>query len=111
MTITALPALDSVLSQMQNVASVAANTTSVLNPALKTAPTSFAQELQHSLSRLAQTQNNATQQANEFIAGTGTASLSDVMIDTQKASLAFQTTVQVRNKLIEAYQTIASMPV
>jgi flagellar hook-basal body complex protein FliE len=29
----------------------------------------------------------------------------------QKASLAFQTAVQVRNRLVSAYQEIASMPI
>jgi flagellar hook-basal body complex protein FliE len=33
------------------------------------------------------------------------------MIDMQKASIAFQATVQVRNRLVAAYQEIASMPV
>jgi flagellar hook-basal body complex protein FliE len=38
-------------------------------------------------------------------------SLNDVMIDLQKASVGFQATVQVRNRLVAAYQEIASMPV
>jgi len=33
------------------------------------------------------------------------------MIDLQKASVSFQGVVQVRNKLVAAYQEIASMPV
>jgi flagellar hook-basal body complex protein FliE len=42
--------------------------------------------------------------------GTGDVQLNDVMIDMQKASIGFQAAVQVRNKLVAAYQTIASMP-
>jgi len=38
-------------------------------------------------------------------------SLSNVMIDLQKAGLAFQATVQVRNRLVEAYKEIANMAV
>ena len=36
-------------------------------------------------------------------------SLSKVMIDSQKATLGFQMTVQVRNKLVAAYKEISSM--
>ncbi|MEO3678943.1 flagellar hook-basal body complex protein FliE [Rheinheimera fenheensis] len=38
-------------------------------------------------------------------------SLAQVMIASQKSSLAFEATVQVRNKLVEAYKDIMSMPV
>lgn len=38
-------------------------------------------------------------------------SLAQVMIAGQKSSLAFEATVQVRNKLVEAYKDIMSMPV
>jgi flagellar hook-basal body complex protein FliE len=38
-------------------------------------------------------------------------SLAEVMIMSQKSSLAFEATVQVRNKLVEAYKEIMSMPV
>jgi flagellar hook-basal body complex protein FliE len=38
-------------------------------------------------------------------------SLAQVMIASQKSSLAFEATVQVRNKIVEAYKDIMSMPV
>ncbi|MES2934461.1 MAG: flagellar hook-basal body complex protein FliE, partial [Pseudomonadota bacterium] len=37
--------------------------------------------------------------------------LSDVMISMQKASISFQATVQVRNKLVSAYQEMMNMQV
>ena len=37
--------------------------------------------------------------------------LSDVMVDIQKASLAFEATLQVRNKVLKAYEDIMNMPV
>ena len=37
--------------------------------------------------------------------------LAEVMIAQQKSKLAFQTTLQVRNKLVSAYQDIMNMPV
>ncbi|RYJ03898.1 MAG: flagellar hook-basal body complex protein FliE, partial [Acetobacteraceae bacterium] len=46
-----------------------------------------------------------------FERGAPDVALSDVMIDMQKAGIAFQTAVQVRNRLVSAYQEIAGMPV
>ena len=37
--------------------------------------------------------------------------LSEVMVDMQKASLAFEATLQVRNKVLKAYEDIMNMPV
>ncbi len=37
--------------------------------------------------------------------------LTDVVIQMQKASLAFETTLQVRNKVMKAYEDILNMPV
>ena len=38
-------------------------------------------------------------------------SLNDVMIEMQKANISFQTGVQVRNRLVTAYQDIMNMTV
>lgn len=38
-------------------------------------------------------------------------SLVDVMVAKEKSGIAFEATVQVRNKLLEAYKTIMNMPV
>ena len=37
--------------------------------------------------------------------------VSDVMIASQKASVAFEATVQVRNKFVEAYQEVMRMSI
>ncbi len=46
-----------------------------------------------------------------FDLGDDSVSLSDVMIASQKASIAFEATVQIRNKCMEAYRTIMQMQV
>lgn len=109
MTTSSLTAIDSVLTQMRQVANAAASS----SPSLGSAPASsgFAQELHASINRLAATQNHADTQANALVSGKSNVSLNDVMLDMQKANLAFQTSVQVRNRLVEAYKTISSMPV
>jgi flagellar hook-basal body complex protein FliE len=45
-----------------------------------------------------------------FEAGAANISLADVMVSTQKASVSFQAMLQVRNKLVEAYQDVMNMP-
>ena len=36
--------------------------------------------------------------------------LNDVMFDLQKANVAFQTGLQVRNRLVAAYQEVMNLP-
>lgn len=73
--------------------------------------TGFAGELQSSLQRINQLQQTATRQSNAFQAGSEAVSLSDVMADSQKASVAFQMGVQVRNRLLSAYKDVMAMQV
>ncbi|WP_070962812.1 flagellar hook-basal body complex protein FliE [Vibrio sonorensis] len=46
-----------------------------------------------------------------FDRGDQDVSLSDVMIARNKSSVAFEATIQVRNKLVEAYKELMNMPV
>lgn len=110
MAIQQYSAIENVLAQMRSVAQ-AAQAQPANNGAPAIEPGGFANELQRSLQRVAQMQNSATAQAKAFQLGDPNISLNDVMIDMQKASVAFQATVQVRNRLVAAYQEIASMPV
>ncbi len=88
---------------------------SVQTPALaKTQPSSkvdFSEALKASLNQVNQAQVSAENLGKNFVLGDDTVSLSDVMIAGQKANIAFQATVQVRNKLVSAYQDIMNMPV
>ena len=45
-----------------------------------------------------------------FETGATNISLADVMVATQKANVSFQAMLQVRNKLVEAYQDVMNMP-
>jgi len=46
-----------------------------------------------------------------FEMGDKSLSLADVMVTKEKSGLAFEATVQVRNKVLEAYKQIMNMPV
>lgn len=72
---------------------------------------SFSDALKASLDQVNNAQKNAEQMGQRFVLGDDKVSLSDVMIEGQKANIAFQATVQVRNKLVSAYQDIMNMPV
>jgi len=103
-------AIESVLQQMRAMSHIAQGIAASASSASQ--PTEgFATVLQHSLRQVAQVQNDASNQAKAFVAGEPGVALNDVMLDLQKANVAFQTTVQVRNRLVAAYQEIASMAV
>jgi len=71
----------------------------------------FASVLKSSLDGVAQAQNQATSLQNAFVLGDDKVSLSDTMIAMQKANISLQATVQVRNKVVAAYNDIMNMQV
>ncbi|GAB3520632.1 flagellar hook-basal body complex protein FliE [Photobacterium proteolyticum] len=56
-------------------------------------------------------QSESSELATRFDQGDRSVSLSDVMIARNKSSVAFEATVQVRNKLVDAYKQLMNMPV
>lgn len=56
-----------------------------------------------------QVESRNAQQAFEM--GDKSLSLADVMIAKEKSGIAFEATVQVRNKVMDAYKQIMNMPV
>jgi flagellar hook-basal body complex protein FliE len=71
----------------------------------------FANVLKSTLDGVNSVQQKAQQLSNSYAFGNDNVNLSDVMIASQKASLALQTTLQVRNKLVAAYTDIMNMQV
>jgi flagellar hook-basal body complex protein FliE len=71
----------------------------------------FSDALKASLDQVNQMQVKAETLGKNFAMGDDSVSLSDVMIAGQKASISFQATVQVRNKLVSAYQDIMNMQI
>ena len=55
-------------------------------------------------------QTVSTSSQNEFQMG-GDIPLTEVVMNMQKASIAFEATLQVRNKVLTAYQEIMNMPI
>ncbi len=110
MAVSGLSGIESMLQQMR-VAVTKAETGNLAAGEAVAQPDGFPAELQRSIRRVTGAQNAATAQAKAFEMGAPDVSLNDVMIDLQKASIGFQTAVQVRNKLVAAYKEISSMAV
>jgi flagellar hook-basal body complex protein FliE len=80
-------------------------------PAAAAQPSDFANLMKNSVDHVAGMQNQATALADAFEAGDKSVDLTKVMLEVQKASLAFRAMTEVRNKLVDAYQQVMNMPV
>lgn len=72
---------------------------------------SFGEAMQQAVARVNEQQAAATRLTTEFQTGATDASIAEVMVQMQKASLSFTAMTEVRNKLVEAYQEIMNMPI
>ncbi|HAF41840.1 MAG TPA: flagellar hook-basal body complex protein FliE [Sphingobium sp.] len=75
-----------------------------------TAPGGFTEALNSALNQVNGLQNQAGEAAAAFERGE-TTDIAAVMLAKQQASVSFEATLQVRNKLLSAYKDIMSMPV
>ena len=101
--------INQVLNELREVSQAAQNKS--VQPGEAAGGVDFAQVLQGALADVSAAQKEARAMAQDFSAGDPNVNLQDVMVNLQKASLSFQQMVQVRNKLVTAYQDIMNMPV
>jgi flagellar hook-basal body complex protein FliE len=71
----------------------------------------FQQALTQALGAVSKSQNDATAMQREVQLDNPTVSIEQTMIAMQKAQIGFQATLQVRNKMVQAYSDIMSMQV
>ena len=71
----------------------------------------FSETLKAAVDKTNHLQQTAKQMTRVFVNGESNTGLHDVMISLQKANITFQGMVQVRNKLVTAYQEIMNMQV
>lgn len=102
-------AVDNLLAQMR----IAAAAAGLREPsqAAQAGKVDFADVLKSSLDGVARVQAQSEAMQKAFVLGDNSVSLSDTMIAMQKASINFQATVQVRNKVVQAYNDIMNMQV
>lgn len=105
--------LDHVVSQMRLMSAQAANTVAP-DAAIGTkaaAPGNFSHILEEAIGKVDDLQKKSESLKVAFEENRPDVNLVDVMLASQKSSLAFQGMVQVRNKLVSAYQDIMNMQV
>lgn len=83
----------------------------VVGQSVKSNAPEFSQMLKQAIDNVNGLQKETGELRNRFEMGDEQVSLGDVMIASNKSSLAFEATVQVRNKMVEAYKSVMSMPV
>ncbi|MGL4313186.1 MAG: flagellar hook-basal body complex protein FliE [Sphingomonas sp.] len=90
----------------------ATNVAPVLNAAqpAPAAANSFTSAFEQALGAVNDQQNNAGQLSDAFQRGENV-DIAKVMLARQQASVSFEATLQVRNKLLSAYKDIMNMPV
>ncbi len=71
----------------------------------------FGNMLKQAIGSVNDAQMAAKEKRNAFEMGDRSVTLADTMVTAAKAGIAFDATVQVRNKFVEAYKEIMSMPV
>ncbi len=97
---------------LQQIRSVSARIQPPANetPATEPARASFGKLLEQSVQGINQQQKQAEALARAWQLGDPNINLSEVMIASEKAGVAFEAAKQVRNKLVEAYRDIMNMP-
>jgi flagellar hook-basal body complex protein FliE len=74
-------------------------------------PSEFAALIKNAIDGVAGMQNRATALGDAYEAGDAGVDLTKVMLEVQKAGLAFHAMTEVRNKLIDAYTQVMNMSV
>lgn len=71
----------------------------------------FGDLLSQAVNKVNDLQKNSNNLATQYQQGVDGVDITDVMIASQKASVSFQSMLQVRNKVVEAYRDVMNMPV
>jgi flagellar hook-basal body complex protein FliE len=71
----------------------------------------FSSTLAKSIDNVSRVQNEAGELQRAFELGDPRADLARVMVAMQQSQVAFRATVEVRNRLVQAYQDVMNMPI
>jgi len=101
--------IQQVLAEMRSLQARASGITET--PAAAAQPSDFANLMKNSVDHIATMQNQAAALADAYEAGDKSVDLTKVMLEVQKAGLAFRAMTEVRNKLVDAYTQVMNMSV
>ena len=96
---------------LQELNSLSARAAGQPEPTAADGAPEFGAALKAALEQANDAQQEAMRLQREFDLNAPNVNLHEVMVSLQKASLSFQTMVQVRNRLVSAYQEIMNMQV
>ena len=100
---------DTLLAQMRAMAAQAQGKS--VDPSSAAGQSDFSELLKQSVDKVNETQADSKRLQEAFQAGDPNVQVSEVMVAMQKSSVSFQAMLQVRNKLVSAYQEIMNMQV
>ncbi|MGM0676722.1 flagellar hook-basal body complex protein FliE [Ectothiorhodospira marina] len=104
--------INQVLQQMRSLAANAGvEGQPAANREIQPGQPDFSTMLRESLDKVSETQKSSSELATRFEMGDPDVDLPQVMVAKQKASVAFEATTQIRNRLVSAYQDIMNMQV
>jgi len=110
--------IDRVLTQIRSIRSQTSGSlggierpTGIASAGGAVSKVSFASVLKNGLDEVNTIQSKASTTAVQFQRGVPGVDLPKVMLEMQKLSIAFRGAVEVRNRMISAYQDIMNMPV
>ncbi len=96
------------LMQMRQMSLEAARVAPAQSHAVQ--PGDFAQAIKGAVNEVNRLQTGAQELAAAFEAGAANVDITRVMLEVQKAGIAFRAMTEVRNKLVAAYQDVMNMP-
>ena len=102
---------NSLYAQMQSMSLEATGLNKNALPQVNSSSSDFGSLLKDAVNSVNALQKEAGAKKTAFEMGDRSVSLGETMIASSKAGIAFDATVQVRNKFVEAYKEIMSMPV
>lgn len=103
--------MNSVIEQMQTQVGQISGTQNSSLRTEKNTSVQFTEILAKSIGDISSLQTSAKQMSEDYMTGAKDIGLNDVMVSLQKSSVALNLGVQVRNKLVSAYQDIMNMSV
>jgi flagellar hook-basal body complex protein FliE len=103
--------IQQVLAEMRALQARASGAPEAPGAAAGAPPSDFARLLKGAVDNVASMQNQATALSTAYEAGDKSVDLTKVMLEVQKAGLAFRAMTEVRNKLVDAYQQVMNMSV
>ena len=104
-----LPIMNSIAAAVPALSNVGGKLPSLPSPAGQApAPAPFSDLLTDAVGQVNQLEDQASTAVTGLITGSGV-DVHQAMIATQKASMAFELTLAVRNKAVQAYQSVIGM--